>query len=53
MDIKPKNLVSGEVARLIPIIADSRKEQRATSAVLSVFSAVPSLSAYLAIAVLL
>ena len=44
MDIKPKYLVRGEVARLIPVIADSGKEQRATSALLSVFSAVPSLA---------
>ncbi len=34
-------LQSGERARLIPVVADSRKEQRATSALLAVFSAVP------------
>ena len=37
----PDYLVSGEVARLIPVIADSRKEQRAASAFLAVASAVP------------
>ena len=37
----PKNLKSGEVARLIPVVADSRKEQRAASTFLAVLSVVP------------
>ncbi len=37
----PDFLESGEIARLIPVISDSRKEQRAASALLAVFSAVP------------
>jgi hypothetical protein len=37
-------LSSGEIARLIPVIADSRKEQRVTSVFLATLSAVPRLS---------
>jgi hypothetical protein len=37
----PDFIKSGEVARLIPVISDSRKEQRAASALLAIFSAVP------------
>jgi hypothetical protein len=37
----PSYVKSGEVARLFPVIADSRKEQRATSVLLAVMSAVP------------
>jgi hypothetical protein len=37
----PESLVSGEIARLIPVIADSRKEQRATSVFLAALSSVP------------
>ncbi len=37
----PEYLQSGEVARLIPVIADSRKEQRVTSVFLATISAVP------------
>ena len=40
----PQNLRSGEIARLIPVIADSRKEQRAASVLLAVMSAVPDLA---------
>ena len=38
----PEILISGEIARLIPVIADSRKEQRVTSVFLATLSAVPS-----------
>ena len=34
-------LESGEIARLIPVIADSRREQRVTSVFLAALSAVP------------
>ena len=37
----PKNLKIGEVARLIPVVADSSKEQRAASTFLAVLSVVP------------
>lgn len=37
----PDYLKSGEVARLIPVIADSRKEQRVVSVFLATLSAVP------------
>ena len=37
----PDYLIRGEVARLIPVVADSRKEQRVVSALLAIFSAVP------------
>lgn len=37
----PDYLASGEFARLIPVIADTRKEQRATSVFLATLSAVP------------
>ena len=37
----PANLKSGEVARLFPVIAETGKEQRASSILLSVISAVP------------
>ncbi len=40
----PEILQSGEVARLIPVIADSRKEQRAVSVFLATLSAVPLFS---------
>jgi len=37
----PSYVVSGELARLIPVISDTRKEQRALSVLLAVFAAVP------------
>jgi hypothetical protein len=37
----PDFVTRGEVARLIPVVADTRKEQRAVSAFLAVISAVP------------
>jgi len=37
----PENVVSGDVARLFPVIAETGKEQRATSILLAVMSAVP------------
>ncbi len=40
----PSYLSSGEVARLFPVIAETGKEQRATSILLSVFSMVPEFS---------
>ena len=40
MDIKSK-LSSGQIARLIPSISDSKKEEKATSIVLAAFMAVP------------
>lgn len=40
----PDNLKSGEVARLFPVIAETGKEQRASSILLSVLSAVPDFS---------
>jgi hypothetical protein len=40
MDIKSK-LTSGQIARLIPSISDSKKEEKATSIVLAAFMAVP------------
>ena len=40
----PVILKSGEIARLIPVIADSRKEQRVTSVFLATLSAVPHLA---------
>lgn len=40
----PELLVSGEIARLIPVIADSRKEQRVASVFLATLSAVPDLA---------
>lgn len=40
----PETLKSGEVARLFPVIAETGKEQRASSIFLSVLSAVPPLS---------
>ena len=40
---RPDFLKSGEIARLIPVISDSRKEQRAASALLSVFQLYPIL----------
>ena len=40
----PDTLKSGEIARLFPVIAETGKEQRATSIFLSVLSAVPPLS---------
>ena len=42
MTLLPEILVSGEMARLIPVIADSRREQRVTSVFLATLSAVPS-----------
>ncbi len=40
----PNYLKSGELARLIPVLADSKKEQRITASVLSSFMAVPQLA---------
>jgi hypothetical protein len=40
----PGFLKSGEAARLIPVISDSRKEQRAASVLLAIFAAVPDFS---------
>ena len=37
----PNQIVSGEVARLIPVIADTRKEQRVASVFLATLAAVP------------
>ena len=37
----PDFLESGEIARLIPVIADSRREQRVASVFLATLSAVP------------
>lgn len=37
----PENIKSGDVARLFPVIAETGKEQRASSIFLSVLSAVP------------
>lgn len=39
---RPDFLRSGDPARLIPVIADSRKEQRVASVFLSTFAAIPS-----------
>ena len=39
---RPDFLSSGDPARLIPVIADSRREQRVTSVFLSTFAAIPS-----------
>ena len=41
MSSLPEFLESGEIARLIPVIADSRREQRVTSVFLATLSAVP------------
>lgn len=41
MGTLPAYLKSGEIARLIPVIADTRREQRAASVFLSILSAVP------------
>lgn len=38
----PQALKSGEIARLIPVIADSRREQRVASVFLATLSAVPN-----------
>lgn len=40
----PESLKSGEVARLFPVISETGKEQRASSILLSVISAVPPLA---------
>lgn len=40
----PIDVKSGEAARLFPVVSDSSKEQRATSILLSVISAVPALA---------
>ena len=40
----PSFLKSGEIARLIPVIADSRKEQRVASVFLAALSAIPDLA---------
>ncbi|MEO9963904.1 MAG: hypothetical protein ABJ388_01115 [Alphaproteobacteria bacterium] len=40
----PESLTSGEVARLFPVISETGKEQRASSILLSVLSAVPPLA---------
>lgn len=39
---KPEFLESGEIARLIPVVADSSREKRITSVVLAVMTAVPA-----------
>ena len=44
MTLLPEYLESGEVARLIPVIADSRREQRVVSVFLATLSAVPNLA---------
>lgn len=36
------NIFSGSRARLIPVVADSKKEERATSVLLTSFMLVPS-----------
>jgi hypothetical protein len=41
MTTMPQYLDSGEIARLIPVIADSRREQRVASVFLATLSAVP------------
>lgn len=43
MDIKKleKNMVNGSPARLFPVLADSKKEEKATSILLSIFTVVP------------
>ena len=43
MDIKKleKNMVNGSAARLFPVLADSKKEEKATSILLSIFTVVP------------
>ena len=40
----PSYLKSGEIARLIPVIADNRKEQRVASVFLAALSAIPDLA---------
>lgn len=40
----PQYLKSGELARLIPVVADKKKEERVTSAVLAALMAVPPLA---------
>ena len=40
----PTILKSGDIARLIPVVADSRKEQRVASVFLATLSAVPELA---------
>ncbi|MCG8511876.1 MAG: hypothetical protein MI741_21890 [Rhodospirillales bacterium] len=40
----PAYLKSGEIARLIPVIGDVRKEQRAASVLLATLSAIPDFS---------
>lgn len=42
MSSLPEFLESGEIARLIPVIADSRREQRVASVFLAGLSAVPA-----------
>ena len=41
---KPEYLAEGETARLIPVIADTRNEQRAVSVLLAVLAVVPEFS---------
>ena len=43
MDIKKleKNMVNGSAARLFPVLADSKKEEKATSILLSIFTVAP------------
>lgn len=43
MDLKKleKNMVNGSAARLFPVLADSKKEEKATSILLSIFTVVP------------
>ncbi len=41
---RPDYLIKGDIARLIPVIADTRNEQRAVSVLLAVMAAVPEFS---------
>lgn len=42
VDVVKTMVESGQVARLIPVVADSKKEERATSSLLATFMVVPS-----------
>ena len=42
VDIVKEIVESGQIARLIPVVADSKKEERATSCLLATFMVVPS-----------
>ena len=41
---RPDYLIKGDIARLIPVIADTRNEQRVVSVLLAVMAAVPEFS---------